>query len=202
MVGMFITSTEYGINKVAAPVHLQRLKSFFLLVCGFHAISASASSLSITIVSIPSSTTDGCLIRKRQMKRFCKRRQKKIDTDKGEPLEKSFDHMGRGHLRLNTSGIVAILFKMIKVDQMPAGAIQQEAKHLLEKPCYFNSFLALSHGSEHSVQHGKNLDGMQVGYKKSQAFPPCQFVLGWLNLTDFCSLSRYILLLFAISFST
>lgn len=111
-----------------------------------------------------------------------------IDTDKGKSFEKSFDHMGRGHLVLiclNASSIAAVFLKMIKVDQMPAGVIHQEAKHLLEKLCYFNSFLALSHGPEHFVQHGKNLNGMQIGYEKSQACPSCQFFVSWLNVTDF-----------------
>jgi hypothetical protein len=122
---------------------------------------------------------------------------KNINSDERKSFEKSLDHMRRGHLILiclYASGIATIFLKMIKVDQMSTGTIHQKAKHLFEKLGYFNSFLALSNGSEHFVQQGKNLDGMQVGYEKSQARPPCQFFVGGLNATDF-------MFLFAIFFA-
>jgi hypothetical protein len=188
MIGMLIPAAKHGIDKVSAPVHLQWLESFLLFVGWLNAVPT------ISIIVIQDHRVNAKLYYMRlnyfqaPEKQTVQKSPEQIDAYKRKALEKSFHHMGRGHLLhvcFDTPGISGIFLEMIEIDQVPAGAIHKKTEHLLEKLCDILALPTLPHRAEKPIQQREDLNTMQIGHEKSQSRSPCQFLAGRLNIADF-----------------
>jgi hypothetical protein len=122
---------------------------------------------------------------------------KQPDAVPGEGAKKSFDCMGREHLfrgRLNGGGISLVFFQGIKVDQMTAGSIQHEAKHLLEDLGNRLPLGVFAYGAEKTFQDRINGYIEQIPHKQGQTAPGGQGVRGCFNsinnIAGFISMSH------------
>jgi hypothetical protein len=89
--------------------------------------------------------------------------------------------MGREHLLrsgLDGGGVARIFFQGIKVNQVTAGAIQQEAKHLLENLRPRLALGVFADGAEKTCQDRINGEVSEISHKKSQPASGGQGVRG------------------------
>ena len=101
--------------------------------------------------------------------------------------EKAFDRMGgehAGRIGLRGCGIAGILGQGIKVHQVAAGAVDKEAKQLLENLADRLALAAAAQGTEKGLQLGENPDVTQITDKEAQAAPAGQRVGGDLHRVD------------------
>jgi hypothetical protein len=96
---------------------------------------------------------------------------------RGHAIDVSFD-----------SGCVAGVFGQdIEVGQVSAGAVEEEAEHLLEKLIDGRAFGVLAHGAEKAVDVGEKTNATNVASKEVEPGPACQTVVRDLDIVDeFC----------------
>jgi len=172
VIGMLVPATKHGIHDETAPVHLQGLESFFLFVGRFDAVSAQR------IVVIHHHGIDTQLddigpgdLQAPEKKGLQQSAEQKYPRP-GKSLEKPFDLMGRGHVcpsSLNAVGIPFILGNLIKIGQMPTGAIDEKAQHLLEKLRNGQTLTALADGTKPAIEPIEYPDAVQVRHEQGQA---------------------------------
>ena len=118
----------------------------------------------------------------------------------GKGLEKAFDLMRRSHVRsigFDAAGVSFILRELVEIGQSPAGAIDKEAQHLLEKFRYANAFAVFTDGGEPAIEPAENLDAVQIGHEQGQARSAGQPVGGGFNASNF----KFILLVISAMFA-
>ena len=106
----------------------------------------------------------------------------------GKSVEKSFDPMLGGHhfhAGFDASSMPCVLGKLIKIAQMPAGAINHKTQDLFEKLKDLNTLAALADRTEKSVHQWKDVDAIQVGDKQCQSGFAGQTIAGLLYTSDF-----------------
>src|SRR6056297_1722802 len=106
----------------------------------------------------------------------------------GKRIEKAFHLVRRSHLfdiGLNGSSIALISGELVKIDQMPAGAVCHEAENLLKKFEYIRAFSAFAHRPEEPIQKAKNFNLMQICDKETQPGSSGQPVGSCLHGADF-----------------
>ncbi|WP_419657657.1 hypothetical protein [Desulfosarcina variabilis] len=171
-----------------SPIHLQGLKTLFLLVGGFHAMPAFC----IVIVQ------DHCIdaqfdyigIRNAQApdKKGLQKAPKQKHARPGKCFEKTFNLIRGSHVlfwRLYTTGIAFIARNLVEVGQASAAAIDKKAQHLFEKFSNCETFSAFSDGAEPPIQPAENLDAVHICHEQAQPRPSCQSVGGGFNTSDF-----------------
>ena len=80
--------------------------------------------------------------------------------------------MRRSHVRsigFDAAGIAFIMRELIEIGQPPAGAIDKEAQHLLEKFGNGQALAILADGSEPTVKPTKNMDAVHVSHEQGEA---------------------------------
>lgn len=101
--------------------------------------------------------------------------------------EKSLDSMGGEEIlrvTLNGCGITLVFLKGIKVNQMPAGAIQKETEQLLEHLTDRLAFPALAHRAKESFKMRIKLDPSKIADKETQTTSVGECIRGDLNGVD------------------
>jgi hypothetical protein len=135
VVGVFAAAPENGVDYQAFPGQVQGLKAIHLFIRRLHPMPLPGL---IVIHHQGVHAQDhhlGLLHLQPPLEQLLQQGPKQPDAVPGECAKKSFHCMGREQLfmgRLNGGGISLVFFKGIKINQVTAGAIQQEAKHLLE----------------------------------------------------------------------
>lgn len=179
MIGMLVPTAEDRVHDETPPVHLQGLKALFLFVGRFDAMATQG------IVIVHDHRVDTQLDhiglgnpQPPEKKGLQKTPEQKCSRP-GKAFKKTLDLMGRGHAffwRFDTAGIAFIVLKLIEVCQPPAGAINEEAQHLLEKFRYAKPFSAFPNGSEPTLDPAENLDLVQICNEQCQASPAGQSI--------------------------
>ena len=85
--------------------------------------------------------------------------------------EEAFDLMRGGHglpRRLDRTGVSVIFLQLIKVDQMPGGAIQKKAEELLEERRHRKTFTALADRAEEAIEVPHQIQSAQVADENGQ----------------------------------
>ena len=172
MIGMFVSTAEHGIHDETAPVHLKGLESLFLFVGWFNAMALQG----IIIIHDHRINTQfddiGLDYPQAPKKKGLQQPAEQKHPRPGKSLEESFDLMRRGHvfqIRLDASGISAIMGKQVEIGQTAAGAIDKKAQHLLEKFCDRQAFTVLADRTEPAIKPIENLNAMQIGNEQGQA---------------------------------
>jgi hypothetical protein len=135
MVAVLATTPKHRIDDEAPPGQLQGLKALHLLVSRFDAM-ALLGFIVIHDHSVQAQLNDlGFVQPQSSEKHLLQQRPEQPNAVPREGVEKPFDGVGRQHVlwrRLDGGGVSSILLQGIEVDQMPAGAVRQETKDLLE----------------------------------------------------------------------
>ena len=188
MIGMLVSAPENRIDDETPPVHLQGLKPLSLFVGGFNALPTKG------IIIVHHHRIDTQLDQfwlgdlQSPKKKGLQKATKHKYAHPGKTVEKAFDLMGGGHMAsrcLDTTGIALIVFELVKVGQMPTGAVYEEAQHLLEKLRYANAFSVFAKCSKPALYPAVNLNLMQIGHEQRQACPACQPIGCDLDAADF-----------------
>ena len=179
MVAVFAAAPEHGVDDQAFPGQLQGLKAVHLfirrldpmpllglIIIHHHRVHAQDHNFGLLNLQPPK-------------EQLLQQRAEQPDTEPGEGTKKSFHRMGREHMfrgSLNGPGISLIFFQIIKVDQVTAGAIQQEAENLLEDLGYRLALGILADGAEKTFQDRINGYVSEISDKQGQAAPGGQGV--------------------------
>jgi hypothetical protein len=188
VIGMLVATAKYRIHNEAAPVHLQRLESLFLLVGWLDAMPAQC----IVVIHHHRIDTQLDYIRlddlqspeKEGLQKFSKQEH----SCPGKSFEESFDLMRRCHVpcrRLDAAGIAGILRKLVEIGQSPTGAIDEKAEYLLEKFMYCETLSAFTDGTEPAIEPFENLNVVQIGHEQGQTRPAGQAIRGGLDTSNF-----------------
>ena len=151
IVAVFAAAPTNRDDNLTSPSQLQGLKAFHPLIGGldamafpgliiihYHGVQTQDNHLGFGDLQPPP-------------EKLLQQTTKKPDAKPGESSEKSFDRMRGEHLfrgRLDGRGIAVIFFQGIKVNQVSAGPIYHEAKHLLENLRHWLSLGAFAHGAK------------------------------------------------------
>jgi hypothetical protein len=138
----------------------------------------------MTMESMPRITTGGAPSPEAPEEETKQQAAKKPDPGPREGSQKAFDGVRGGHLvglSLDGCGVALVLREVIEADQVPAGAIEEEAKDLVEESGYGKPFGVLAHRAKEAMEVGEDLDVTQVAAKESQATPAGQRVGGDLD---------------------
>jgi hypothetical protein len=188
VIGMLVPATEYRIDNVTAPVHLQGLGSLFLFVGRFDALSAQR----IVVIHhhrIYSQLDDlGLGDPQAPEKKGLQQTPEQKYPRPGKGFEEPFDLMRRGHvcvLGLDAAGIAFILRKLVEIGQPTAGAIYKEAQHLLEKLGYSQALPVFTDGAETAIKPIENLNAVQIRHKQSQTSSASQPVGSGFDSSNF-----------------
>ena len=117
------------------------------------------------------------------------------DAKPGKRGEKPFDRMRGQHIlgsRLDDRGISSIFFQGIKVNQVAAGAVHQEAQHLLGDLRHRLSLGAFADGAKKALQNDENIYVSEISNKKAQAGPGRQGVGSCLNFINNVTLITFL----------
>src|SRR6056297_206527 len=188
MVGVFITTAKDRIDDQSPPVHLQGLKSLFFLVGRFDAMTA----FGIIIVHYHGINAQvdyfGLLDPQAPDKKALQQAAKKKSSYSGKRVEKTFDPMRGGHVfyvGFNAAGISSVHGQLIKITQVPTGAVSHKTQHLLEKFKNINPFFIFAKRTEQLVNQRKKLNLVQIGHKQGQSGSAGQTITGLLNGCNF-----------------
>ena len=188
VIGMLVPATEYRIDNVTAPVHLQGLESLFLFVGRFDALSAQR----IVVIHhhrIYTQLDDlGLGDPQAPEKKGLQQTPEQKYPRPGKGFEEPFDLMRRGHvcvLGLDAAGIAFILRKLVEIGQPTAGAIYKEAQHLLEKLGYSQALPVFTDGAEPAIKPIENLNAVQIRHEQSQTSSASQPVGSGFDTSNF-----------------
>jgi len=172
MIGMLVSTAEHGIDDQSAPVHLKGLESLFLFVGWFNAMPLKG----IVIIHDHRINTQfddiGLDEPQAPKKKGLQQPAEQKHPRPGKSLEESFDLMRRSHvfqIRLDASGISAILGKLVEIGQTAAGAIDKKTQHLLEKFCDRQAFTILTDRTKPAIKLIENLNAVQICNEQGQA---------------------------------
>jgi hypothetical protein len=135
MVAVLAATPKHRIDDEAPPGQLQGLKAFHLLVSRIDAM-ALLGYIVINDHSVQAQLNDlGFVQLQPPEEQLFQQSPEQPNAVPREDVEKPFDGLGRQQVlwsRLEGGGVSSILLQGIEVDQMPAGAVHQETKDLLE----------------------------------------------------------------------
>ena len=187
VVGVFVPTSENGIDNEATPVHLQRLKPLFAFIRRFY----SLTTIGIIIVH-----HHGVESQLDHIRRFdpqapdeqgLQQSPEQKDPRPGKCFEKALDTVGRGHLffiGFDAAGVTGILGQLIKISHMPAGAVDHKAQNRLKKFEDGNALFGFADRPEISVQNWENTDGVHIGDKQGKTGSTGQSFTGLFDAVD------------------
>ena len=188
VVAVLVPGAENRIDDKAFPGHLERAKPFVFLVRGHHALVL----VGLVVVHAHDIDVEQDDLRLADLEPP----EEKLEQDPAanpdqrprEGLKEAFDPMGRNHVAgdgLDGRSIAPILLQGIEVGQVPAGAVQEEAKDLLEKTLDGDPFAVFTKTPKARHQEiGNHLDLVYIAHEKGHASASGNTLVSRFNLGD------------------
>ncbi len=178
VVRVFLSSTEHRVHHIPAPVHLQGLEPFDLLVCGLHPMAL----LGIVIVQNRRINAEHDHFRPGVLqapeKHILQQSPEQVNPTEGDSPDKTLDGMRRSQSTgTEQAGIGIISGKMIEPVQMAARTIHEEAQNLHEHLGDRQALAILPHCTEQAVNNRKQPYVAQVQCEDAQTGPAGELVV-------------------------
>ena len=181
MVAVALAAPKDGVDDMALPRQVKRLKSFDFLVRRCHAVAL----LRPIIVHHHGIETKDHNLRSGEpqppQEQLAKKLAEQVDFRERERFEETLGHM-RGkqifRLRFHDARVPGVFFQGVEVAQVPACAVEQEDEDLLENLDNRKPFATFAQCSKEPIQEWIDSDALEVSYEQAQASSAGQGVGG------------------------